>query len=143
MASTPDLAGFRDAQRRKRQLLGEVVVFLGEVTATFPSGTALDTDGRPYDPTVEPETTAQASAAVRCGVVARPTAAFGSEEQPSQAGIFETAHLVLLADIEDRALIEGKSHARVRERDYLIAAIKPDGLAGIDRLVITLRQEGD
>jgi hypothetical protein len=139
---TPDLAGFADAQQRLRLLFGEVVVFLGEVTVEFPDGTALDMNGNPYDPTIEPTASAQASASARCSVAAKPTVAFGSEEQPSQAGIIETGHLTLIADIADRALIEDKSHAIVRERRWLIGSIKPDGIAGIQRLVIGLREEG-
>lgn len=137
----PDLAGFRDAQKRLRQEFGEVVVFLGEVTATFPAGTAVDPEtGKPYDPTAEPDSQTQASASALCDIVARPV--FGSEEQPSQGGIFETSHLILIADIDDRDLIEDKAHARVREREYLIAATRPDGIAGVQRLLIACREEG-
>lgn len=137
---TPDLAGFADAQRRLRREFGEAVTFLGEVTATFPDGTALDFEGNPYDPTIEPETEAQASASAICTIAAKPTT--GTEEEPSQAGVFETGHVVLSADIADRALIEDKSHAVFRERRWLIDATQPDGIAGIQRLLVFCSEEG-
>lgn len=56
MTVAPDLAGYIDAQLRKRAALGSEVNFHFPSTLVWPDGTVLDPDtGRPYDPLIEPE----------------------------------------------------------------------------------------
>lgn len=142
MAPEPNLAGFADAQSRLRSAFGEQVTFLGEVTASFPDGTALDEEsGQPYDPTVEPLSSGRASAVVRCTVVSQPVRG-QDEPDASPFGWLERGHIALLAGIEHRAAIAGKTHAVVREREYLIISAKPDGIGGVQRLVVSCREEG-
>lgn len=55
--TSPNLAGFREAQERLRQEMGVDVDFYIPNAATYPAGTQLDPEtGRPHDPTIQPET---------------------------------------------------------------------------------------
>jgi hypothetical protein len=137
----PDLAGFAEAQQRHRTKFGEDVVFLGEVTAVFPGGTPLDPEtGDPYDPALQPTSSGQASAVVRCTVAWRSASEEGGG---SAGGWFEAMHITLSADIAERAKIDGKMYARVRGIRYLITQAEPDGIAGVQRMVIACRKESE
>lgn len=54
--ATPDLAGYIDAQLRKRASLCSPVTFHFPKTLTYPEGTVLGPNGKPYDPQIEPDT---------------------------------------------------------------------------------------
>lgn len=65
----PDLAGFAQAQDRKRAQLGSTITFLWPTVVTFAPGVPVSpTSGQPYDPTVHPASASQASASATCGV---------------------------------------------------------------------------
>lgn len=56
MPPVPDLAGYIDAQKRKRAALGSEVIFHFPRTLNFPVGTVLDPlTQEPYDPLIAPE----------------------------------------------------------------------------------------
>lgn len=83
MSSGPDLAGFGDAQARKREAFGRRVDFLGEVLMTFPPGTPIDPEtGHPHDPTIRPSASGQARASATCEVVSTEGKAGGQEFSP-------------------------------------------------------------
>lgn len=50
----PNTQGFRQAQERLTAALGVVVSFLTPTEAVYPDGTALDDNGRPFDPVIQP-----------------------------------------------------------------------------------------
>ncbi len=56
MPVIPNIAGFKDAQQRLRDHMGVEVTFRLPTAPVWPVNAALDPQtGRPYDPTVEPE----------------------------------------------------------------------------------------
>lgn len=51
---TPDLAGYQAALLLKRDALGSEVTFRFPKTVTWPEGTVLADNGRPFDPLIDP-----------------------------------------------------------------------------------------
>jgi hypothetical protein len=130
----PDLAGFTDAQQRLRERFGEPVVFLSDVQLQFAAGTQFDAEtGMPYDPVLEPTASAQASATVRCDVAFR---AIGNEVDFSALGAVEQTHVMLIADIADRAACEPCDEFVCRGERFQVTAQKPDGIGGLQRWLV-------
>jgi hypothetical protein len=75
--ASPDVAGFRAAQARLREVLGVDAVFIIASALTWPPDTPLDPEtGRPYDPFLEPVTPeVDVQVTVRCSFVQRPLVA--------------------------------------------------------------------
>lgn len=82
----PDLAGYKDAQLRKRAALGSEVAFHFPKSVTWPEGTVLDENtGRPYDPMIEPEEEeGREPVTLTLSVAFRPT--FMEDTQEAQVG---------------------------------------------------------
>lgn len=73
MSIEPNLTGFADAQERLRDKLGLDITFYWPLAMTWPAGTQLNPEtGRPFNPTVVPTASGEASASVRCSVIHRP-----------------------------------------------------------------------
>lgn len=69
METRPDITGFGEALDRKRAELGSPIVFLWPVSVTFPPDTPLSpTTGQPFDPTILPTASSQASASAVASV---------------------------------------------------------------------------
>lgn len=130
----PDLAGFRDAQERKRRAFSEPIVLLGPVEASYPPGTAMDPEtGEPYDPTVTATASARASAVIDAEFVWQSTQ---DPEDPSPVGRLDTQHPMLIAASAAASAVEGKSHFEARGSEFEIRATHFDGITGVDRLLI-------
>lgn len=131
---TPNLAGFRAAREAKRQAFSEPVVLLGPVVATYPAGTPMDPEqGVPYDPTIAPTSSAQASALIDAEWVWR------SSQDPSDdvpIGTLEKSHPMLIAGSAASAIASGMKHFVGRGERYQIEGIHFDGITGIDRVLI-------
>lgn len=130
--AAPDLAGFADAQERLRDHFGEVVVFLFPLERTYPPGTRIDPETQmPWDPTIEPSGTAQASASASCTVATRP---FGKDdvEESALAGV-ERDHIMLAGDLELSSLASGAVDFEVRGDRYKVTSMRPDGIGGVQR----------
>lgn len=130
----PDLAGFRAAQQRKRDELGEDVLFLHEPSITFPPGTPTDPEtGRPYDPVLTPTASARASAIVRCAVAVD----WGTREdvEDTPAGIFARGDVMAIAPSGAASAIDGAIELEVRGVRYSVRSQTFDGVAGIDRFL--------
>lgn len=142
-APSPDLAGFADAQRRLRDGFGEQITFLQDAVVTFPPNTVFDPEsGEPMDPTIVPTASAQASAAVKCDVYFRAISrgGTGKEEIQTPAGIFPSSHLMLIADITDRATCEPCNECIVRGDRMKIETQKPDGIGAVQRWLVYVRR---
>lgn len=140
----PDLAGFADAQRRHRGHFGEDVTFLQPVEVTFPPGTPLDPDsGEPYDPTIRPVASAQASAVVKCNVafIARQSAGREYDATAGALGEMERTHVMLICDITDRPVIEPATSFLLRGERFAVSSSKPDALATVQRFLVYGRRE--
>lgn len=134
MPDGPDLAGFREARERKRRLFSEPVVLLGPAVATYPPGTPIDPEtGRPYDPVLQPTSSARASALIDAEFV------WKSGQTPSEdtaAGTFERSHPMLIAGSAASAVASAMTHFTARGEMFQIEGVHFDGITGIDRVLI-------
>lgn len=131
---TPDLAGFRAAQERKRALMGVDVTFYAEPVSIWPPALPMDAEtGRPRDPTVEPLSSAAASAVIRCGVAYRST---GPQVEAGAPGLVQRTDVMLIADAGAGSAIEPMVRFQARGDEYLIEARKFDGVGPIDRYLV-------
>jgi hypothetical protein len=134
--TVPNLAGFREAQERKRALLGEDITFFGEPTYTWPPGVPMDAQtGRPYDPVIEPLSSAAASAVIRCGVAHKAGEA-QTEVETDALGLADRTKVMLIANAGAASAIEPMVRFQARTESFLIEAVKFDGVAGIDRVLV-------
>lgn len=132
----PDLAGFREAQERKRALLGEDITFTGEPVFVWPPGVPIDAQtGKPYDPVIEPLSSAAASAVVRCGVrdVHRE---ISGEVETGPLGLVDKTKVMLIANAGAASAIEPMVRFQARGERFVIEAKKFDGVSGIDRYLV-------
>jgi hypothetical protein len=129
----PDLAGFRAAQDRARELFGEAVIMLAPVVvAEWPAGTALDPEtNQPFDPTIQPVSSGQASASVNAVVMQRVPSDVA--ERATAIGDLSTYSLILDVSPADHALASAATRAVVRDDVYQVARWLPDGVKGTDR----------
>lgn len=137
---TPDIAGYADAQAVLRQRFGERVDFEFEATMTFPAGTPLDPETqRPYDPTVEPSASAQATASAWCTVAQKPSQTDPSVDGP--VGFVESDKVMVAMDLTSSAAVEGAERMVVRGERYLIDGMKPDGISMRQRFLAFGKRE--
>ncbi len=136
--TVPNLAGFREAQERKRALLGEDITFFGEPVYTWPDVPIDPDNGRPYDPVIVPLSSAVASAVVRCGVFFRAVnrAGIGGEVEVAAPGVVDKTKIMLIANVAASGIVEPMRRFQARGEPFLIDAVKFDGVAGIDRVLI-------
>lgn len=136
---TPNLAGFKDAQRRLRSHFAELVTFHFPAVETWPVGTALDPEtGRPYDPVVQPTTSVEDAVQVRCSIFFRALKRGGisGEASVGAAGWISDAEVMLIADIDERPRIEGAEGFSVRDGSWDIIAMTEDGIGEIQRWLV-------
>lgn len=100
MTATPDLAGYQAALLRKRDALGSEVTFRFPKTVTWPEGTQLNDEGRPYDPLIEPVSEEGREAVVlTLSVAFRPT--FMEDTVESQVGDVKMNYAQLWVTLEE------------------------------------------
>lgn len=143
----PDLAGFADAMGRKRTALGNEITFYWEPTSVWPDGTPLSPETlEPYDPTIEPTSSAQASAVVNGEVVYRlqlsPTRA--TDAATDALGRGEKTRVAALLDIADEATIAGATEFEFHDDRFKIHSVKRDNTVGVfDRLIVYAAGKGE
>ncbi len=126
----PDLAGFREAQARLREEMGVDVTFRIPVAAVWPVGTPLDPQtGRPYDPTVEPQSGGSFTNVVkRVGLVFRPIKV--NVEDPVgdevQGGIRHGESLALAVSVADHPDIEDATQLNLEGTEFAVTSIIVD-----------------
>lgn len=139
--SGPDIAGFRDAQERLIDQLGQDVTFKLRRTPTYPPGTRLNDDGRPYDPTVKPTagTDGFDEQVVRCSVVYRPIVRVpNAPDEATWAGTRRDQSMAVTFKVADYARVEDADEATVNGIDYKVTEIVPDGLTEVQRYIAFL-----
>lgn len=126
----PDIAGFQEAQQRLRDLMGVEVTFKIPVDPTWPAGTPLDPQtGRPYDPTVEPESGGGFDEVVKTvGLVFRPIKV--NVEDPVgdevQGGIRHGESMALSVSVPDYADIQDAAQVDLEGTEYRVMSIMVD-----------------
>ena len=108
----PSLTPFAEAQDRKRTLLGSPVTFLWPAVVTFPPWASLSPEtGKPFDPTVQPVSSAQASATLTASVFFKAINRGGAanSEISSQIGHDERSRLFVNLAYSDGAVVKGQA----------------------------------
>ena len=130
MSPTPDLAGFRSAQQRLRDTMGVEATFKLPVAPVWPAGTPLDPQtGRPYDPTVEPESGGGHTEVVRrVALTFRPIKV--NVEDPIgdevQGGIRHGESIALSMSPADHAAVESAVQVNLEGTEYRITSMIAD-----------------
>lgn len=140
LTNGPDLDGWRDAMNRLRVALGQDIAFQVPVTPVWPAGVQLDPEnGRPYDPTIQPESGGDTTdVIVRVGVVQPPIrtgSARDDVDMGSAAGPMLTTNVALIVGEADYPAIQDATTFVLNGRDYRITDILPDGLTRVDRYI--------
>lgn len=139
----PDIAGFRAAQRRLRQVLGVDATFHIPVAATWAPGEAVDPEtGRPYDPFATPASGGGFSdATVRVSFVSRPLGATRSahgEYAETPIGDVDTEVVALIVDADDYDTVKNATRVTVNGHLWQIETVRHDELAGDTRWIFFL-----
>jgi hypothetical protein len=126
----PDLNGFRDAMVTLTEKLGADVPFFKPTATVWPSGVPLDPEtGAPYDPTIEPQASGFASAAVRCSVVSRNAQALKDEALAAAIGEVEESEVVLVCSVADfDAHVDGATKVLIYGEELEITQSDLDGI---------------
>lgn len=138
----PDIAGFRDAQDRLIDQLGQDVTFKLRRTPDYPPGTKLNPEtNRPYDPTVKPiaGTDGFDEQVVRCSVVYRPIHV--NVEDPTNTnwgGLRRSESMAVTFKVVDFPRVESADEAEVNGIDYRVTEVVPDGLTEVQRYIAFL-----
>lgn len=139
MPNAPDIAGFRDAQNRLREVLGQDVTFHVPEAVTWDPAVALDPEtGQPYDPTTVPTSGGgHADVVIRVSVVFRTIRRGAVEDQviDQPVGVMNDGTVALLIAQADYAAIQDATEFVLNGKDYRITDILPDGIGEIDRYV--------
>lgn len=144
-ALAPDLAGFRDAQERKRAAFGEDVTFRWPAVRTYDPDVSLNAEGEPLDPTVQPtavnqpEITRKVGVAQGVGTIQR----LGKESEQTAAGRFERAEIMLICDLGLQSDLDGATEfERLSTGEHFeVLGDRVDGVGPPDRFLIYGRVE--
>lgn len=151
MSVTPDLAGYRDAQVRKRDALASQVIFHFAVTEAWPAGTVLDEHGKPFDPQIEPESSTGVEPQSRCLSVAFKPVKRGlgaSDSEESRWGDMKVNYAFTWMTLEEWAEFTGEFGDPVSfdysGDNYLIRKTTEEGIAGQPwRMLIWGERQGE
>lgn len=145
MAVTPNYEGFREAQDRLVENLGQSVVLLTPVATLWPVDTKLDPETlRPLDPFATPLASGFASAAASASVVFRPIttnkAGLESTAEVGPLGIKGSQSVALIMRLVDHPLASGATRAEVMGTQYLVEEVVLDGIREPDRVLVFLEE---
>lgn len=130
MAATPDIAGFRVAQDRLRQVLGRAVTFHVPEAPVYDPDVQLDPEtGRPYDPTVVPTSGGgEADVTITVGIVT--TVIESSDEADIEAGpsgVRSSESAALIIAPADKPDIAGAGAFTLDGMRYAVIDLRFDG----------------
>lgn len=130
MTPTPDILGFRAAQRRLRQEMGSTATFKVPVEPVWPMGTPLDPQTqRPYDPTVEPDSGGDFTLVEKVvGLVFRPIKV--NVEDPVgddvHGGIRHGESIAMSVEVEDYEDVRLATQVNLAGTEYKVTSIITD-----------------
>lgn len=130
MPVLPDIAGFKAAQQRLREHMGVEVTFRIPTDPVWPAGAALDPQtGRPYDPTVEPESGGDFTNVVKTvALVFRPIKV--NVEDPIgdevQGGIRHGESIALSMSVDDYADVSEAIQVNLQGTEYRVMSMIVD-----------------
>lgn len=142
----PDFDGFRDAQVRLRENFGKDLTFYTPGATTYPPGTPLNEDGRPYDPTIQPSASGVTTQTVRVSVVSRPIGrSRGGMSAPisdEALGWVEAGDIVLIVDPEKLPPIKDATEVDYDGARWVIRTRDKDSLGPVDRYLLFCARKG-
>lgn len=141
----PSLAGFAEAQDRKRALLGSDVTFLWPAVVTFDPTVPLNMEGQPYDPVIQPTASSQASASARVGAFFKAVNRGGAANAAVESAIGgdERSRIFLALASADGIRMEGASQFIFHGTLFKIDVIKVDEIVlGYQRWLVYGAAEG-
>jgi hypothetical protein len=138
MPAVPDIAGFRDAQRRLREALGRDAVFHVPLAVTWGADVSLDPQtGRPYDPTIVPESGGGSTDVTkRVGLVMRPiTQRDDQVAEESPIGPRRDTLIAMAVEVEDFPDVQDATNVTLAGVGYTITeTLRDPGLD--DRYIV-------
>jgi hypothetical protein len=143
METSPDLAGYTEAQAHLRAKFGQVVPFFIPTETVWPD-VPLDEEGMPIDPSVFPLASGFASASATCSVINRPIAGGARGVKPTTQdtaiGIKARHELVLVTgkDEFEAQNLDAAAELEVYGLRYTIRDTLPDqiGPGATQRMLI-------
>jgi hypothetical protein len=135
----PDIAGFKDAQRRLRQTTGQDITFRIPVAPVWDPAVQRDPEtGDPYDPTAVPTSGGGfTNVVVRASVNFKPIRVHILDEvQDFAGGVQRTDQVALTVDTLAYPPIQDATEFVLNGVDWKITEVIPDGLQTEDRKVI-------
>lgn len=125
--STPDVAGFREAQERLNDELGEDVTFIALEAKVWPPGTPLDPESQePFDPTIKPVSGGgEIATVVRCTPIEGAVRA-QDPTRISPSGVRDTEELVFSVKWFDEPLVADAVYVDHNGERYHVTDIKND-----------------
>lgn len=126
--STPDLAGFAEAQHRLREVIGIDAVFIHQGSKTWAADVQLNPrTGEPYDPFATPDTEdAERRETVRCGVWSRLARAGQTDAAP--IGRMADADLILTFDLADLPRVKGADRVEAQDEEWELRSTEADSI---------------
>lgn len=138
---TPDIQGFENAMAQARGAFGEPVTFHVPVAPVYAPGTPIDEDtGRPFDPTVQPESGGGFDDVVKTVLVIYHAIGPGLDApQSSQAvGVLKGESAVLDVSLTDYPDVEAATEVTIDGTRYAVEDRQDDGIMGTDRVLVFL-----
>lgn len=132
-STTPDLTGFAEAQDRKRTLLGSPITFLWPTVVTFAPSVPLNPlNGQPFDATVLPTASSQASASATASVFFKAVNRGGAAgaEISAPIGHDDRTRVFLTLAQSAGALIDGATEFIFHGDRFKIYSVKDDEIVG-------------
>lgn len=130
--STPNLAGFADAQSRLRDAIGIDAVFVHDGAKTYDPSVQLNPQtGEPYDPFATPtSSTAETRETIRCSVVTKALAGRTEHGQVTDTAIgwMSDAGMALIMDIADADRAEGADTVEAEGEEWELRQLRRDEL---------------
>lgn len=123
----PNIAGFKEAQSRLRNLLGTTAIFHVPGPVVYPPGTPVDPQtGRPYDPTIKPTSEPITDKPHKVAVVVARPSGRGGEVEVSWAGLRYGDSALLEMDDAVAADVQAATTVTIKGMNYKISQLRPD-----------------
>lgn len=135
----PDLDGWKDAQNRLIDALGNDVEFHVPNAPTYAAGVQLDPEsGEPYDPLVVPTSGGDYEVVLVHCIVVFKTIRFNFKDPifDTPSGLRRGEDVAFLVKPQDMPDIENANEIVLNDLTYKITEVLPDGLVDTDRFII-------
>lgn len=127
MIQSPDIAGFKAAQTRLRDVLGTEANFKVPGPRTYPPGTQLDPQtSRPYDPAIRPLTEPVTTKTHKVGVLTRVPNARFEPEKSTWGGLRRGDTIIIQMDPAVATDVQDATEVEIKGLNFTISEVIPD-----------------